>query len=71
MKKIFTTIVFIASCILSISQNVNLEVRITRLERNAYSDCAACGNPTNLNHRGIHQKLQGLSRLPIAGIWGK
>ncbi|MFN8322816.1 MAG: gliding motility-associated C-terminal domain-containing protein [Chitinophagales bacterium] len=47
MKKIYYLLFALLLCNTNIfSQgNVNLEVRITKLERGSYADCAACGDP--------------------------
>jgi gliding motility-associated-like protein len=47
MKKIYTLFALLLLCNTFIfsQTNVNLEVRITKLERGSYADCAACGDP--------------------------
>lgn len=67
MKKFYTLITILFSIVYLHAQNVNLEVRITRLERSAYADCAGCGDPDpTWIVRGTHN---GSGAFPITNCW--
>ena len=46
MKKLYFSFALVCcTSLLSLAQNVNLQVVITKLERTAYVDCIGCGDP--------------------------
>ncbi|MDB5283000.1 MAG: hypothetical protein JWO06_2075, partial [Bacteroidota bacterium] len=45
MKKLYLGLALLCSFVLANAQNVNLQVQITQLSRDSYSDCVGCGNP--------------------------
>ncbi len=55
MKKLYLTAILAGLLFSAWAQNVNLQVRVTRLERNFYNDCNACGDPDpTWKVRGTH-----------------
>lgn len=66
MKKLYFLIaLFCCTSLLSLAQNVNLQVVVTKLERTAYVDCIACGDPDpTWKIQGTHNGLGALTYGP-------